>query len=281
VTEELITETFSRVGQVLNFRLLYDKETGKPKGFGFLEYADADQAASAVRNMNDYELNGRRLRVDFANESDKADKQPQQHTSNTAGQAFEMNGQDGHIATLPQLPPGIDVTPGQTAEEMITKTLSTLPPGQLLDIISQMKGLVQADTTKATDLLKQAPQLAFAIFQALLILRLVDTNVLNTIVQQGASQPPAAQPAPQPPPAAYPYPPQQQYAGGVPTPPVAQQYQPPPQAAPAPTPQAQPSQNDLIQQVLAMPQAMIDALPPEQRAQIMQLRQQFGNQYAR
>ena len=281
MTEELITETFSRVGQVLNFRLLYDKETGKPKGFGFLEYADADQAASAVRNMNDYELNGRRLRVDFANESDKADKQPQQHTSNAAGQAFEMNGQDGHIGALPPLPPGIDVTPGQTAEDMITKTLSTLPPGQLLDIISQMKGLVQADPTKATELLKQAPQLAFAIFQALLILRLVDTNVLNTIVQQGAAQPPAAQPAPQPPPAAYAYPPQQQYPGGVPTPPVAQQYQPPPQAAPAPTPQAQPSQNDLIQQVLAMPQAMIDALPPEQRAQIMQLRQQFGNQYAR
>jgi cleavage stimulation factor subunit 2 len=65
----------------------------------------------------------------------------------------------------------------------------------------------------------------------------------------------------------------------VPTPPVAPPYQPPPQAAPAPAPPAQPDQTALIQQVLSMPQAMIDQLAPDQRAQIMQLRQQFGNQY--
>lgn len=279
MTEELITETFSRVGTVLNFRLLYDKETGKPKGFGFLEYADADQAASAVRNMNDFELNGRRLRVDFANESDKSDKQPQQHTS--APQNLEVNGQDVYSSALPQLPSGVNPSPGQTAEEAISTTMSTLAPNQLLDIVSQMKGLVQQDPAKATELLKQAPQLAYAIFQALLLLRLVDTNVLNTIVQQSASQPAPPQPAVQPPQPAYPsYPPQlQPQYGNVPTPPVAPPYQPPPQAAPAPALPAQPDQTALIQQVLSMPQAMIDQLAPEQKAQIMQLRQQFGNQY--
>lgn len=279
MTEELITETFSRVGTVLNFRLLYDKETGKPKGFGFLEYADADQAASAVRNMNDFELNGRRLRVDFANESDKSDKQAQSHPQ--APQNVEINGQDAHSSTLPPLPPGINLAPGQTAEEAISTTMSTLAPNQLLDIVSQMKGLVQQDAVKATELLKQAPQLAYAIFQALLLLRLVDTNVLNTIIQQSAAQPAPPQPAVQPPQPSYPQyapQPQPQY-GNVPTPPVAPPYQPPPQAVPALAPAAQPDQGALIQQVLAMPQSMIDQLAPEQRAQIMQLRQQFGSQY--
>lgn len=276
MTEELITETFSRVGQVLNFRLLYDKETGKPKGFGFLEFADADQAASAVRNMNDHELNGRRLRVDFANESDRTDK----HSSSQSAPAqnIEVNGQEA--GNLP-LPTGADLAPNQSAEEAVAKTLSTLPPNQLLDIISQMKGLVQTDPAKATGLLTQAPQLAYAIFQALLLLRLVDTNVLNSIIQHAAAQPAPPQPPAQPPQPAYqPYQPQPQYGGNVPTPPVAPPYQPPPQAAPAP-PAVPTDQGALIQQVLTMPQSVIDALPPEQRAQIMQLRQQFATQYPR
>ncbi|KAK3045617.1 Cleavage stimulation factor subunit 2 tau variant, partial [Coniosporium uncinatum] len=47
ITESILEELLGRVGQVLNFRLVYDKETGRPKGFGFAEYADQDSAASA------------------------------------------------------------------------------------------------------------------------------------------------------------------------------------------------------------------------------------------
>lgn len=68
----------------MNFRLVYDRETGRPKGFGFAEYPDSgrpthcvnldiplttsDSAASAVRNLNDYEIMNRKLRVDFSND---------------------------------------------------------------------------------------------------------------------------------------------------------------------------------------------------------------------
>ena len=40
MTEEQITEIFSGAGRVLNFRLVYDRETGRPKGFGFAEFPD-------------------------------------------------------------------------------------------------------------------------------------------------------------------------------------------------------------------------------------------------
>lgn len=40
LTEEQITEIFSGAGRVLNFRLVYDRETGRPKGFGFAEFPD-------------------------------------------------------------------------------------------------------------------------------------------------------------------------------------------------------------------------------------------------
>jgi cleavage stimulation factor subunit 2 len=40
-TELQLTEQFSEVGPVVSFRLVHDRDTGKPKGFGFCEYKDA------------------------------------------------------------------------------------------------------------------------------------------------------------------------------------------------------------------------------------------------
>lgn len=51
------------------FRLKVDQKTGQPKGFGFCEYRDPDIAASALRNLNKSEINGRILKVDFASDN--------------------------------------------------------------------------------------------------------------------------------------------------------------------------------------------------------------------
>ena len=48
LSEEQIIEIFSSAGKVLNFRLVYDRETGKPKGFGFAEYPDAGEIVEFV-----------------------------------------------------------------------------------------------------------------------------------------------------------------------------------------------------------------------------------------
>jgi RNA recognition motif-containing protein len=87
LAEEQIVDIFSSAGKVISFRLMYDNETGRPKGFGFAEYPDAgsqpyifyafqgtqltssartDSAASAVRNLNGYEIMNRILKVDFS-----------------------------------------------------------------------------------------------------------------------------------------------------------------------------------------------------------------------
>jgi RNA recognition motif-containing protein len=65
-TEEQLTDVFKEVGPVRLFRLMFDKETGKPKGYGFCEYYDSETALSAIRNLNRVEINGRELKVDFA-----------------------------------------------------------------------------------------------------------------------------------------------------------------------------------------------------------------------
>jgi len=217
---------------------------------------------------------GRKLRVDWSNDNGAGDAAPAGYTPQpTNGQE---PAQPPHSSTLPPLPPGVELPPNLTCPDAISRTLSTLPAPQLLDILSQMKGLVMSDPQKATDLLKQAPQLSYAIFQSLLLLNLVDTSILSSIIEQAAAPPPPPplpQPQPQPQPAvtqipqAFPgYPPPH-----VPTPPVAAQQYPPP---PIPQPQApQMSRDDLIRTVMQMTQQQIDALPPDHRAQIMMLRQ--------
>lgn len=273
----MIIDTLGRVGQVLNFRLVYDKDTGRPKGFGFAEFADADAAASAVRNLNDYEVMGRKLRVDWSNDNGAGDAAPVGYTSQpTNGQPDIPVPQQSTM--LPPLPPGVDPAPDLTCPEAISRTLSTLPPSQLLDILSQMKALVMAEPAKATELLRQAPQLSYAIFQSLLLLNLVDSNILSEIIEQATAAAAPAAPAPQPTPIQPPVQQQRQFQGyaphPVPTPPVPQQqYQPAPPVAP---PQMSPE--ELFRAVMAMPQHQIDALPPDQRMQILAARQMMAAQ---
>ena len=283
LTEEQIIHIFGQVGQVLNFRLVYDNDTGKPKGFGFAEFADTDAAASAVRNLNNYEIMGRELRVDFSHVGGKDDGAPSGYNAQHPTQNQSSNGYQPPVPTgLPPLPPGIDLQPNITCPDAISKTLSTLPAPQLLDILSQMKGLVMGDPAKATELLKQAPQLAYAIFQALLLMGLVDTTVLGSVVEQAShpAQSPAHAVPPRPapnyqPPVQQTYPQYPPISGQMhaPTPPVHNQlYQPPP--APLVPPQPA-NQEELLQQILNMPQHQIDQLAPGDRAQIMAVRQQL------
>jgi cleavage stimulation factor subunit 2 len=205
-------------------------------------------------------------------------------------------------SSLPQLPVGVDLPPGLTCPDAISRTLNTLPPAQLLDVLSQMKSLVSTDQAKATELLRQAPQLSYAIFQALLLMGLVSTDALSSVVEQATAAPTPAPPvsvqAPTPQNYAIPIPgqggfppgfppPPPQYAAQTGTPPLGMGYPPPPppfqqpiqqRATPVQAPAADPATDALIQQVMSMPQSLIDQLPPAEREQLLALRRSFGGQ---
>ncbi|XP_073280835.1 cleavage stimulating factor 64-like isoform X1 [Primulina huaijiensis] len=80
-TEEQLIQLCEEVGPVVSFRLVTDRETGKPKGYGFCEYKDEETALSARRNLQGYEINGRQLRVDFAENDKNADRNREQFYS--------------------------------------------------------------------------------------------------------------------------------------------------------------------------------------------------------
>lgn len=68
-TEEQLQEIFSFVGPIKNIRILTDQNTGRPKGFAFIEYGDANTALAAIRHLDGHELNNRKLRVSYSNNS--------------------------------------------------------------------------------------------------------------------------------------------------------------------------------------------------------------------
>ncbi|KAI9653813.1 MAG: hypothetical protein M1831_005680 [Alyxoria varia] len=302
LTEEQIEDILRQAGKILNFRLINDTETGKPKGFGFAEFADADSAASAVRNLNNYEVMGRTLRVDYSNETgggkgdnnkpSQNNQHPQQDPPPNGLPAIPPPIPPPNVAPssdLPAMPLGADVPPGLTAPDAISQTLRALPPAQLLDLLSQVKNLATTEPGKATELFSREPQVAFAIFQALLLMNLVDSSTLQQVVgsQQAQARPPSQAmpqpyqqtPQPQRPPFPHQHPQPQPPHINTMTPPMSSQYLPsgaPPQphiAPPQPQPALPQDQMELAQKLLSMTQAQIDAIEnPEQRMQITILR---------
>ena len=67
-TEDEIRGLFEEHGEVLKVNLVTDRDTGRPRGFGFVEMADANQGQAAIEQLNGRELGGRSLKVNEAKE---------------------------------------------------------------------------------------------------------------------------------------------------------------------------------------------------------------------
>ncbi len=64
-----LREEFSKFGEVAFARVKLDKETGKSRWFGFVEFVNPEDAAKAQKEMDGQELMGRVVKVDFAREN--------------------------------------------------------------------------------------------------------------------------------------------------------------------------------------------------------------------
>ena len=65
-TEEKIRSLFSQFGEVSSVKLIKDKFTGNPKGFGFIEMHNASEANAAIESLNGQDFEGQSLRVNEA-----------------------------------------------------------------------------------------------------------------------------------------------------------------------------------------------------------------------
>ncbi|KAF9139033.1 hypothetical protein BGX30_008447 [Mortierella sp. GBA39] len=357
-TEEQLTEIFSEVGPVVSFRLVFDRDTGKPRGYGFCEFHDERTAASAVRNLNGRDIGNRSLKVDFA-DTDPAkeegafmrplgpgtagppppgpppgmpphlqqQQQQQGAPQQPQGQRFipppaggppprmdpRLGGNPNApppmppqplnrppppqppMAGGPLAPPTAPKAPGISSADAISAVLATMTPQNVFDLISSMKVLGASEPERAKAVLNDNPQLSYALFQALLMMNLVEPSSLQRMFGPAAAAAPNMPTPPQqhmpPVPPSHPgmvpppqpphlqqqqqqqQPPQFAPQGypGMPQPPQPPQPQPPQPAAPTSLEQ----QKALIDQVLALTPADIASLPEDQRANIIQFREQL------
>jgi len=66
VSNSDLEQLFSQAGQVQSAAVIMDKVSGQSKGFGFVEMANAEDAAKAIQQFNDTELKGRNIKVNEA-----------------------------------------------------------------------------------------------------------------------------------------------------------------------------------------------------------------------
>lgn len=172
-TEEKLKDIFNEVGPVISFKLVYDRETGKPKGYGFCEYKDQETALSAMRNLNGYEIGGRTLRVDNAcTEKSRLEMQ---------SLMMGMPTSESHYG---------DAVNAEKAPEIINNVISTLPPEQLYELMKQMKECIQNNPVEARNMLLQNPQLGYALLQAQVIMKIVNPEVAKRMLHPVHKVPP-------------------------------------------------------------------------------------------
>jgi RNA recognition motif-containing protein len=68
LTESQLQEAFSAFGEVNEVKIITDRDTGRPRGFGFVTFADSAEADAAIAKMNGTEFAGRTINVNEARE---------------------------------------------------------------------------------------------------------------------------------------------------------------------------------------------------------------------
>jgi len=65
-SEEDLHNLFAQYGEVLSVNLIFDRDTNRPKGFGFVEMDQNNAADAAISQLDGKEIDGRNLRVNEA-----------------------------------------------------------------------------------------------------------------------------------------------------------------------------------------------------------------------
>ena len=76
VTDNELHDAFAEFGEVSRANVIMDRDTGRSKGFGFVEMSDNAQAEAAINGLNETPLSGRAIRVNEARPRDDRPRRP-------------------------------------------------------------------------------------------------------------------------------------------------------------------------------------------------------------
>jgi len=91
-SSERLREAFARIGTVESASVVTDRDTGRSRGFGFVEMATSEEANNAVAQLNGAELDGRRIKVEIAKTSGGAGGGGPRRTGSGGGGGWSSGG---------------------------------------------------------------------------------------------------------------------------------------------------------------------------------------------
>lgn len=151
IPEQKVIEELSTVGKVVSFRMMYDKTTGKSKGYGFCEYESPLIAETAMKTLK-IQFNGRPVKINYA-ENDLPTK-----TKETAPKPLQINN--------------------------IVNALDSFDKDNLKEVIDYCKKMAIDQPTQLKELLDKNPNLVVAILNILVKMNLVDSERVLGIVNK-------------------------------------------------------------------------------------------------
>jgi RNA recognition motif-containing protein len=115
VTSEQLKKLFEQHGKVLKASVATDRETGKSRGFAFVEMADREEAMSAIRSLDNHVINGRPIAVKEAEaRGDRENRAPRPNDSSprpprSESQPNERRSTDSFVPpVIPEIPGKIE-----------------------------------------------------------------------------------------------------------------------------------------------------------------------------
>ncbi|KAJ2683062.1 Cleavage stimulation factor subunit 2 [Coemansia spiralis] len=262
-TEEQLRKVLELAGPVLEIRLVFDPTTNRSRGFGFCQFIDSSVAASAIKNLSDTLIDGRNIKMGFADK-----ERVYRYFGNNA---WSTRG----------------------GADSVAKVVEALEPTQRAELLAQFKSFASVNTTKAREELVKNPALAHALLCALESLGSMDRDSIARIkgtAQRtsgglgGVSRGMSAGYSPRQTSSASMSPVTPVHRPMAPAMPTHRSMAPQPrQPSPAPVPQSAPAgpepmemdNAELFQQVLSLTDEQLSMMPEEHRQQMIDLRRQL------
>ncbi|CAF3109730.1 unnamed protein product [Rotaria sp. Silwood2] len=220
ITEDLFRQMLSQFGALIHFHMFLDPNAANntneqniqtQRSYAFAEFASNEISQKVINKLNGLDLGGFRLVVDLlSNQAEpiinlfeqfcptkttvtSSNKNDPRLANTIASQSSQPPAPLSSTTTMESANTTANMTTASNnnsinnskeERESISNAVASLPPAQMFELMKQMKQCIEANPNEAKTLLSTNPQLAYALLQAQVVMRIVDPQVAMVLLNR-------------------------------------------------------------------------------------------------